>query len=218
MICITINGIEVFIEESEKYVQTNDIAGSDLPAMWETLRNRFPGYELTLCYHNMEPPIDALTSIGAAVLEDCLEMNVTQPDFKPYENINVNPLEKTAFEEFSSLHSTVNPECGVTSQLIWNKWDKHPVFTLYKDSGIIGYSIISLNMRDETIGEIYAVYADNQENRKALLSAVTACAFENNKTQVIYMVDRGNADDYETATALGYKEVGYYIGYHVKNI
>jgi len=215
---ITINGFEVYVEEADKYVKINDINAKDLPLVWESICKRFPGYEFDLCYHDMPPPIEALSPIGAELLEDCIEMQVSKDEFIPYPCNSITPLVKTDFDAFAALHDKANPECGGTSKIIQRKWDNWRVFLLRKDGEIIGYSIICIAMRDAAMGEIFCIWTDNGTHRKALISAVTSCAFENNKNVITYMVDRDNKEEYEAATAVGYKETGYYIGYQVKCI
>jgi len=215
---ITIDGFEVFVEEADKYVKINDISAKDLPLVWESIRKGFPGYEFDLCFHHTQPPLEALSSIGAELLEDCIEMQVSRDGFIPWPCNDITLLEKTDFAAFAKLHDKVNPDCGGTSQIIQRKWDNWRVFILRKGGEIIGYSIICIAMRDAAVGEIFCVWAHNDSNRKALISAVTNCAFENNKDVIIYMVDRDNAKEYDAAIEAGYKETGYYIGYQVKCI
>jgi len=215
---IILNGIEVLIEESEKYIQINDIQEKDLPVVWETLRKNFPGYELVLCFRDMAVSEDALASIGAEVLEDCLTMKTIPDGFMPYKCDEVAPLEKADFAAFAALHDRYNPDCGGTSRHIWEKWGDWPVFLLRQDGEIIGYALILINLRDAAMGEIFCVWARNLENRKALVSAATMCAFINGKNEVIYMVDRDNVDEYDGAAAVGFKEAGFYIGYRVESI
>jgi len=166
----------------------------------------------------MMPPKDTLTSIGAEVLEDCLDMRITQTEYAEYEDTSVSLLEKSDFFIFSAHHDKINPDCGATSKLIWSNWDNWRVFLLRKDNEIIGYTIISLAMHDNTIGEVYALEADCIANKKSLLSSATRCAFANNKESVVFMVDKDNINDYNAAKAIGYKEVGYYIGYNIECI
>ena len=215
---ININGFEVFEEEADKYVKINDIGAKDLPIVWESIRKRFPGYEFDLCFHDMQPPLEALSSIRAELLEDCIEMQVSKDEFILWPSNEITTLEKNDFDTFAALHDKVNPECGGTSQIIQRKWDNWRVFLLRKDNKIIGYSIICIAMRDAAAGEIFCIWANNDAHRKALISAVTSCAFENNKSKIIFMVDRDNQKEYEAAAAVGYKETGYYIGYQVKCI
>jgi len=210
-----INGIEVFMEEATKYIQINDIQEKNLLEIWEYLRKHFPGYKLVLCFRNMAAPEKTLATIGAEVLEDCVTMHATPSCFIPCNTNEVTLLEKADFVAFFTSHDKVNPECGGTSQRIWDKWDSWRVFLLRKNGEIIGYSIILINLRDATMGEIFCVWAENLAHGQALLSAATQCAFENNKNVVVYMIDRDNTNEHKTALAAGYQETGYYVGYRV---
>jgi len=239
----TIDGIEVFVEEADRYVQINDISGKDLSVVWETLQKDFHGYELVLCFRDVVVPVEALATIKAEVLEDCITMTVTQDGFVscgrddvtdgliscdcsdaipdgliPCNCSEISPLEKSGFAAFAALHDKINPECGGTSQGIWRKWDNWRVLLLRKNGEIIGYTILLVALRDTTMGEIFCVWAGSHAYRKALLSAVVQIAFENGKDVVLYMVDRDNTDELTAATEVGFQEVGYYVGYRVECI
>jgi len=215
---LTLNGIEIFVDEVGKYIQINDISDKDLSAIWESLREGFLGYELMLCFRDIDAPITALSEIGAEVLEDCIKLQVTPSDFSFCESSDVTLLRKADFTTFATLHDTTNPDCFWTSERILSNVDIWRIFTLRKDNDIIGYSTVMIDQRDSAIGEIFFIEADNHFHRKALLSAASQSAFENDKSTVIYMVDRANTNIYNVAIEVGFKEVGYYIGYQIKCI
>ncbi|MCL2405074.1 MAG: hypothetical protein FWC92_05960 [Defluviitaleaceae bacterium] len=217
---IIINGIEVFVEESESYIQINDINQKDLAGIWEPLTTRYPGYEVTLCFRDMPPPTEALAAIGAEVLEDCIAMKVTQHEYKPCDSHEIKPLTKADYAGFAELHDKLNPPPDMywTSQRILQKWDIWRIFVVYENGNITGYALIRLDMGDSALGEIFGVESDNPAHRVALFSAVVECAFENGKSTVLRMVDRDNSrGEYEAALAVGFRETGYYIGYIVRN-
>jgi len=219
-----INGIELRTEVSENYVQINDIQGEDLAQIWEPLTKAYPGFELCLCFRNMPAPVDVLAGIGAYILDDCLEMRVTPQEYKPHNNPEITLLTKDDFAEFAALHDVLNSEeSGMywTSRRIWNKWDGWRIFVVKADGKIIGYGMIMVMMRDGLMGEIFCVEADSPEHRKALISAMAGCAFDCGKEVVLYMVDREgprSPHEYDAATAVGFRETGYYTGYQVDEI
>jgi len=212
---VEINGIEVFVEETEHYVQVNDIREADLTKLWEPLTEQYPGYKVNLCFHDMPVPKDALAAIGAEVLEDCISMKVTSQEFTPCGNAEITLLEKSDFDAFAALHDTL-PDMYWTSRRLWDKWDNWRILVIRTNGKITGYTMICLAMRDDSMGEIYAVEGDNQTQREALFSAAVRCAFENDKTVVFRVVDRDNFCEKAAALAVGFKEVGFYIGYAVK--
>ena len=172
---------------------------------------------MNLCFHDMPEPKEALAIIGAEVLEDCITMQVTPQEYVPCDDAEITVLEKVDFADFAVLHDTVNPAPDMywTSRRIWDKWDKWCIFVIRTDGKITGYTLLMVALRDDTKGEIFCVEADYQTQRVALLSAVVRCAFENGKEVVICVVDRDNLCEMEEVVKVGFKEVGFYIGYTV---
>jgi len=214
---IKINDIEIFPGEGN--IQINDIQGHDLLAIWDKLTTQYPGYELVLCFRNMQAPMDALSSIGATLLEDCIDFRVSPDEFVPHDGANISLLEKSEFEEFAKLHDTIaNADFYWTSPLVWQEWDIWRICVYKKNGKITGYSMIMVEMRDNTIGEVFAVEADSPAVRMSLLSAAVKAAFEMGKSCVVNMVERDDTHGHEATLALGFREVGYYRGYIVRSI
>jgi len=165
----------------------------------------------------MVVPVEALATIGAEVLEDCITMQVTPQEYIPYDDAEITALEKADYAEFAMLHDTVNPAPDMywTSRRIWDKWDKWRVFVIQTNGKITGYALLLVALRDDAKGEIFCVEADNQTQRVALLSVAVHCAFENDKEVVIRVVDRDNPIEMEEVVKVGFREVGFYIGYSV---
>jgi len=213
---IKFNGIDIFVEEAENFIQINDIQGDDLLRIWEPLTTQYPGFEVTLCFRDMTVPTAALDSIGAVVLEDCISMKVTPPEFKPHPSHEIELLEMADFDEFAALHDKLNPD---TSDMYWtsrrmrDKWDIWRVLVLKIDGKITGYSMIMVSQNGGTQGEIFCVEADTVDHRKALVSATVDCAFNVGNKLVLNMVDRDNTRDYDVSLAVGFRETGFYVGY-----
>jgi len=212
---VKINEIEVFVEESERYLQINDISRDNLTKLWKPLAEKYPGYEVNLCFRNVPVPKNALAAIGAEVLEDCISMQVTPQDFTPCGNAEITLLEKSDFDEFAALHDTL-PDMYWTSRRLWEKWDNWRILAIHNNGKITGYTMICLAIRNDAMGEIYAVEGDNQTQREALFSAAARCAFESGKTVAFRVVERDNLCEKAAALAVGFREVGFYIGYSIK--
>ncbi|MCL2676998.1 MAG: hypothetical protein FWF14_03920 [Streptococcaceae bacterium] len=214
---IDIDGVEVFIEQTEKYIQINDIQGDELIRLWKSLKEQYPGYTVNLCFHDMLEPIEVLTTIGAEVLEDCITMQVIPHEYVPYYDAEITALEKTDFSEFAMLHDTVNPAPYMywTSSRIWDKWDKWRIFVIRTNGKITGYTLLLIALRDNSKGEIFCIEAESKTQREALLSVAVRCAFENDKEVVIRVVDRDNLCEMEEVVAVGFREIGFYIGYSI---
>jgi len=164
----------------------------------------------------MPAPMEALTFIGAELLEDCIKMQLTAFEHITYENNKAKQLTKDDFITIANLHDTNNPDMYWTSQRICDKWDDWRIFAIWSEGNITGYAMMSINLRDEQLAEVFCVEADNLIKKKALLSALAHCAFECGKKVIVYMVDQGDKLDYDAALAVGFSNAGYYSGYIVK--
>ncbi|MCL2593681.1 MAG: hypothetical protein FWD82_10015, partial [Defluviitaleaceae bacterium] len=207
---IDINGVEVFIEEAENYIQVNDISESDLTKVWGHLIKQYPEYEVNFCFRNVTIPIDILSDIGAEILDDCIKMQLTSNDYIFCESYEVEQLKKEDFASFAAFHDKAYPEMYWTSTRLLDKWDNWRIFVTKNGDKIIGYTLLLIAMKDKLMGEIFCVAADNFAHHKALLSVSVNYAFENGKNIVIYMTDRDNTLEQDSALAVGFKNVGFY--------
>jgi hypothetical protein len=162
---IRIQGVEVLLEEAEKYIQINDIGEGDLLAVWEPLRLRYPGFEVNLCFRDVPVPENALAAIGAEVLEDCLKMYVTQGEHVPHESPDISLLTKADFGGFAALHDTL-PDMWWTSRRIWEKWEGWHIPVLREKGNIIGYAMLMVMGRTRHLGEVFAVEAADPAHRR----------------------------------------------------
>ena len=216
MKAIKINGIEIYVEESDRYVQVNDISEHDLKTVWESINRQFPGYEFVFCFRNVAIPKDALAEIGAEVLEDCIYMQATKEGYIPAATAGVVPLEKADFPIFAQLHDKINPEVRQSRQ-IWDEWDRvWRIFVVKHDGAVTGYVMLNIAITGGDIGEIFAVVAENHAQRMALISAAVDYAFAARKATVVYMVERDIVCEYKAALELGFRDIGFYIGYVVR--
>ncbi|MCL2662344.1 MAG: hypothetical protein FWE83_03335 [Oscillospiraceae bacterium] len=71
---ITIDGIEALIENTDKYLQINDIKGTDFPAVRDKLNIDYAGYDKWFCFRNVEIPFAVLDELGAVLEDDCIQM------------------------------------------------------------------------------------------------------------------------------------------------
>jgi len=215
---IMFSGIEIFHEEAERYVQINDIKGDELLRIWDEFKAKYTGFECNLCFRNMEPPYDALDKIGATLLEDCIGMELTPDNFKPFTQVEVSLLDKKDFAGFAKLHDQL-PDMYWTSRRIWDRFDDMWRIPVYKEKGeIVGYSLINISMHRENEGEFYAVEAPTPQARKSLLTAAAKEAFKVGKDYILRMVVRGSDTQYEESEAIGFCEAGYYRGFEITEL
>ena len=203
---------EVLIEKSEHYLQINDINPSLIKDIWEALADEYPGFELWLCFHNNTPPEDVIRTIGAEILDDCVDLRLLSNDFNA-DNIhrNVSRLELDDFEGFAAMYDKL-PDMNWTSRRIRETWNIWCIFVMRGCKKIIGYTLMMISENHE-YGEIFALEALSTNQKKALLAAACAEAFEIGKNSVIYMAD--TLDQQELAKGLGFHVSGYYKGYRV---
>ena len=210
---VMLNGIEVFVEAPEKHIQINDIRREDIAGLWACLKAAYPGYNVDFCFRDVEVPVEVLTEIGAELLEDCVKMRLLPQDHKAYESHQVGPLTENDFDDFAAFHDAIDHGMYWTSRRMRDKMDIWRIVALKTNGNISGYSMLRVKFRDASLGEIYCVEADNPSKRKSLLSAAVRCAFEEGKSEVIFMVDN-DATEQEEALAIGFSAVGFYTAYN----
>ena len=215
---ISINGVEVLIEDSESYLQINDINEKDIEGIWQRLSQQYPGYELCFCFRNMEVPEAAMSAIGARVIDDCIDMRLQAEDYKPCDTSQSTAalLTEADFDEFAALlDATQDSDFYWTSERTKKKMDIWRIYVCKGNGKIVGYTMLCIGIRGGLIGEIFCVEADSAAMRNDLISAAAHGAFENGKSTLLYMVDRDDAQEYEAALAAGLKVSGHYKGFSV---
>jgi hypothetical protein len=225
MQAVIIEGVQIFTEEAENYLQINDIAEPDLARIWKPLCGQYPRYEVNLCFRDMPAPAETLAAIGATVLEDCVRYAVTPEQLRSAESFPLSPpgstvsrLAREDFPAFAQLHDRLNETLGLwwTSRRIWEQLDIWRIYIIKNADKITGYAMLMCVAREDADGEIFTVEADTHGNRCALFSAAARCAFDEGKKRVIFMVERGSDAERDVALAVGCGEDGVYVGYEVK--
>ena len=212
---IQVCGIDVFIEESESYLQINDIAPSMMRQVREALAAKYPGFELWLCFHNSTPPDEEVSAIGAELLDDSIDMRISRQDFTACgTHANISLLKLEDFDAFAALHDQlIDPDFYWTSPLLRADWDIWLIHVLRDGDEIIGYALTMIP-KTRDYGEVFAIEAPNSDLKKALLASACAGAFEAGKNQVVYMAD--TPEEQSWADGLGFRVTGYYKGYRVR--
>jgi len=212
------SGVDIFLKEAERYIQINDIKSSELLRIWDEFKAKYAGFECNLCFHNMEPPYDALDKIGATLLEDCIGMELTLNNFKSFKQVEVVLLDKKDFAGFAKLHDQLS-DMYWTSRRIWDRFDDMWRIPVYKEQGeIVGYSLMNISMSKKNEGEFFAVEAPSSQARKTLLTAAVEEAFKAGKDYILRMVERGSDIEYEESAAIGFCEASYYRGFKIKEL
>jgi len=219
MISIPINNTDVFLEESDKSLQINNIHESYFDGVWEALTDKFPGYRIDFCFKDVALPLDKLSKINARIIDDCVNMNLKPEDYNASDSNHVNLLTDEDFDEFANLYDSLETDDMFwTSELIKKRADIWRIFIIKTNGKISDYITLKVPFKDAKLndlfyGEIFTIRANTPDNQKTLIDATAKCTFENGKREVIYMVDYDDTQSRDIALMAGFKEVGFYKGY-----
>ena len=209
-----IDGIEVIVSDEERYLQINDISGSDLTKIWVTIKNDYTLYEKWICYHNYtEIPFEFLDEIGAVLEDDSIETRLTFDNFIYSEVFGVVRVTEENFDEFAVYHGNRNPDCGAKPERIRCNLSRWGIFALLSNNKITDYIIIS--MGNTMQAEIFCVEASDIVKCKKLIVFAAKYAFDSGKSEVLYMADE-NTIAHKTALSVGFVNAGFYKGYEIK--
>lgn len=209
---VTLDGIEVFLEDNDKYLQINDITGADLSRIWEHISREYADYDKWFCYHNTDAPITFLTGIGAVLKDDCIEMHLTADKLVNSVGSDIINVDTEYFDEFAALHDRNNPEMYWTSERIERDRRRWSIFAAQANNRILGY--ILLETGNIEFDEIYCVYAFDEAQHEALIAYAAKQSFDCGKREVLYMADE-NSIGKRTALSVGFTVTGFYRGYKV---
>ena len=149
-----IDGIDIFVNEKEKYLQLNDI--SDLSeAKWGVIAERYSGYDVTFCYHGTSAPVEFLAKIGAESIDDCVEMRLYSVMSFFSEAMDVSLIDETTFDEFALLHDERNPDMYWTSERIRGDFARWNIFALRNNNSISGYIMMAI-LQDNWLNRLCA--------------------------------------------------------------
>ena len=210
---IQMDGIEVMVLAEDKYLQINNISGTDLARLWDKIQESYGSYDKWLCFRNVTVPTSQLTQIGATIQDDCIEMNVTPDMASLSPTQGVERITEATFEAFARHHDTCHPDMYWTGERLRPELSKWGIFCTRTNGHISGYVLLNNAMRDPMEGEIFCIQAEDVDTYKALFSAAINCAFESGKSHVLYMAD--GVQDKEGALGVGFTVEGFYQGYLV---
>ena len=211
---INIDGIEVLIEDANHYLQINDINGTDLCMIWQRLKTDYTGYDKWFCFRNVEIPISLLDELGAVLEDDSTQMFLYADKTNESEIIGVEQITEESFNEFATIHDERHTDMYWTGERLSHDLSRWGVFCLRFKVEVSDYIIMS--MRDTTQAEIFCVEASDTIKRKKLIAFAAKYAFDNGRTEVLYMVD--NDAERESALSVGFADTGFYKGYKIKHI
>jgi len=214
MAYIDIDGIDVIVDDNEKYFQVNDISGSDLSKIWERIKTEYVSYEKWLCYHNYDIiPCKLLDKIGAVLEDDSIEARLTADNCVVSDMRGVIRVLEDKFDDFAEYHTKCNPQCGAKSERIKRDFSRWGIFALLENNIVTDYLII---FTGHPVAEIFCIEASDSDKCKALISFACKYAFINGNTEILYMADE-NTISHKAALSIGFVNTGIYKGYKIEH-
>ncbi|MCL2375921.1 MAG: hypothetical protein FWC76_00855 [Defluviitaleaceae bacterium] len=205
---ITIKNIK--IDEKAKHIFIDNVDIKEAESVWAQLAKGYLGFTVDFCFYNTLAPEKFLVSVGAEVLDNCLEMRLAEKDFVELQTKKATQATAEDFASLGAYHDKKNPKMYWSSEKILADFDSWDVFIMPEDGETTAYAL----MRDGW--NIYCVVADGIEDRLALLSAAAKKSFAAQDRDVLFMADRDNFMETGAALHLGFRREGYYIAYRVK--
>jgi len=209
---ISIDGITAYVEDSENYLQINDICDADLERIWQHLRSDYADYDKWFCYHNMECPSILTCEFGAVIKDDNIETKLTSLDYYKYDANCVVRVTDENFAEFAVHHDELQPEMYWTSERLKRDLLRWGIFILRAGNKTVGYIILS--MGDAIQAEIFCVKTLSKIQYEMLIAYASKFAFDNGKDEVLFMVDK-NSIAHKAALSVGFNVTGFYKGYKI---
>ena len=210
---LDMDGIELFIEDADGYLQINDVGGDDLSRIWARLKTGYSGYDKWFCYHNTEVPYNALGGIGASLKDDCIEMRLSADGFQATDMVDVIQITEDNYDEFAAYHDQRHPDMYWTSERIRRDLSRWGIFVLREDDQIVGCLLLA--MGDPICAEVFCADAADGGQCERLLRYAAGFAFRGGKKETLYMAD-ANTIGRQGALAAGFAVTGFYKGYQIE--
>jgi len=207
---IIIAGSEVLVDESERYIQLNDVNLTDICDLWKQIKIRYLGYDVMFCYHNAITTNSFLNEIGAILIDDNVEMRLSPENFIATDRNDVKQISESDFDSFTVYHDNHNPEMYWSSERIKKDLSRWAIFALHTDKRITGYILLAL-----WNSEIFCVNAVSQIEAEALITVAAKFAFGHGKNELLFMADKDTIIQ-KAALAAGFRVTGQYKGYITK--
>jgi len=209
---VRIAGVEVLVNDNERYLQVNDVCVLN-EIFWQAIKTRYQSYEIHFCYHTTDVPIAFLKEINAKLVDDCVEMRLSIGEVVAPDVNGIQQVTDANFNEFACLHEKCNTNIFWTSERVKSDLSRWGLFIAKCDNLVNGYIMIAL--WDSALAEIFCLEASTVDQGEALISSAVNKAINAGKTEVLYMVDKDSIYK-ESAELAGFKETGIYQGFMAK--
>jgi len=203
--------MQLHVKDADKYLQINDATEADLRKEWSALLAQYPGYEIWLCFRNVDIPAAFLAEIGAALEDDCVRMVMNAPPAEQFPSPPIEQITPATIDEFTAHHDARINDMYWTGARLKADLARWGIFCTRADGRLADYTIMSL--RHETEAEIFCLEGD-EGHFPALLAHAARHAFGVDKTEVLFMAD--NEAEKDAAVAVGFETAGFYRGYKIE--
>jgi len=201
---------EIFVDENAKYIKIDDVAMKDIESVWGQLAASYQGFTVDFCFYDTISPEKFLLAKGAAILDNCIIMRLSEKDFVDMPTKEALQATKENFAAFVGYHDEENPNMYWNSERLLADFASWDIFTTSQDGEITGYALMHGGW------DIRCLAAAGLEGKIALLSAAAKKSFATQDKEVVFMAGRDDYVEIGAATHLGFRHEGYYISYRVK--
>lgn len=204
--------MKVHVWENDEGLQIDDYEDTGIESFrsfWHRLIKQYNGFTVDFCYHNCDAPKKYMELVNSKVLEDCVELRLTQDQLATFNCDEVSIVTNETFNEFANLHDLYNPESSGmywTSQRVLDDFDNWVIYLLNES-----YVLMRLGRSD--VAEIYSLFAKDYLVGKSLMAKASEHAFKVGKKEILHMVEKDNHFTQDISNDVGYVYCGRYVAY-----
>jgi len=213
-----IKNIRLYVTESEKNLQINDITATELESIWGDVCDAYPNFEIFFSFNSERMtssqtiPYGLLENLKMEKIDDMVNFKLSKANFTGLSDfeLDISLLTEDNFDEFAAFHDSRNGDMFWTSTRIGKKFDIWRIHILKKCGATTGYSMM---MATEKNTEIFAVVADVESEKQAILQVACKNIFAEGRNEVLFMIDANDEALQEIARVIGFKQTGFYQGF-----
>ena len=211
-----IKNIRLLVTQSENNIQINDISETELESIWDELCATYPNFEIFFCFNsermmpNQTIPYDLLKNLNMEKIDDMLNFKLRNCIPSKNSDSDISLLTEDTFDEFANFHDSRNSGMFWTSARIRQKLDIWRIHILKSCGVITGYSMM---MTTDKNTEIFAIIADNDLEKQAIIQATCNDIFSEGRGEVLFMIDADDVVLQKIAKNIGFKQTGFYQGF-----
>lgn len=212
--------IELLLDEKQNYLQllahfSYDDYQMSLRNVFDYINANYKGFSLhyVLSDYNTEA-IQYMNSTKATHDGFEVMMHIFKEDFVYEEDNLITSLSDQYIKDFISIHNKLNKDAYWTGELLLeaNKFD---IFMKIKNEKLVGYIAVSHYGNDEE--EVYFIYGDTHETKKALYHKGLNHRFQTAKS-IQVLLDQKENPEIPNLLQMGFQEKERIITYYIETI